>query len=201
VDVSGAGGGVALLNDGKYSFAVDGSKPGRPVLAMTCVRSPVYAWHDPHQLADDGVYEYLDQGIQRFRYRLQPHAGDWRAAGVVRKAAVLNQPVTPLVECFHRGPLPEQQSYLSVEGPGADQVVFSVLKKDEDDSGAAVLRGYETSGRAAEVTVEFLGRRFDATFRPSEVKTLRIAPSADDPVVEVDLLEWDPAKPPPGVIH
>jgi alpha-mannosidase len=90
---------------------------------------------------------------------------------------------------------------LSVEGPGADQVVFSVLKKDEDDSGAAVLRGYETSGRAAEVTVEFLGRRFDATFRPSEVKTLRIAPSADDPVVEVDLLEWDPAKPPPGVIH
>jgi alpha-mannosidase len=201
VDVSGAGGGVALLNDGKYSFAVDGSKPGRPVLAMTCVRSPVYAWHDPHQLADNGVYEYLDQGIQRFRYRLQPHAGDWRAAGVVRKAAVLNQPVTPLVECFHRGPLPEQQSYLSVEGPGADQVVFSVLKKDEDDSGAAVLRGYETSGRAAEVTVEFLGRRFDATFRPSEVKTLRIAPSADDPVVEVDLLEWDPAKPPPGVIH
>ncbi|MDX6251284.1 MAG: alpha-mannosidase [Kribbellaceae bacterium] len=201
VDVSGAGGGVALLNDGKYSFAVDGSKPGRPVLAMTCVRSPVYAWHDPHQLADDGVYEYLDQGIQRFRYRLQPHAGDWRAAGVVRKAAVLNQPVTPLVECFHRGPLPAQQSYLSVEGPGADQVVFSVLKKDEDDSGAAVLRGYETSGRAAEVTVEFLGRRFDATFRPSEVKTLRIAPSADDPVVEVDLLEWDPAKPPPGVIH
>jgi alpha-mannosidase len=168
---------------------------------MTCVRSPVYAWHDPHQLADDGVYEYLDQGIQRFRYRLQPHAGDWRAAGVVRKAAVLNQPVTPLVECFHRGPLPEQQSYLSVEGPGADQVVFSVLKKDEDDSGAAVLRGYETSGRAAEVTVEFLGRRFDATFRPSEVKTLRIAPSVDDPVVEVDLLEWDPAKPPPGVIH
>lgn len=203
VDLSGSNGGVALLNDGKYSFAVDGSKPGRPVLAMTCVRSPVYAWHDPRQLADDGVYEYLDQGIQRFRYRLQPHGGDWHAAGVVRNAAVLNQPVTPLIECFHGGPLPEQQSYLSVDGPGADQVVFSVLKRDEDDNGAVILRGYETSGRPAEVTVElpFLGRRIETAFRPGEVKTLLVAASADIAPVEVDLLEWDPAKPPPGVIH
>jgi alpha-mannosidase len=99
--------------------------------------------------------------------------------------------------------LPEQQSYLSVDGPGADQVVFSVLKRDEDDNGAVILRGYETSGRPAEVTVElpFLGRRIETAFRPGEVKTLLVAASADIAPVEVDLLEWDPAKPPPGVIH
>jgi alpha-mannosidase len=45
-----------------------------------------------------------------------------------------------------------------------------------------------------------LGRRIDTSFKPGEIKTLRIA-SADDPVGELDLLEWDPAKPPPGVIH
>jgi alpha-mannosidase len=203
VDLSGPGGGVALLNDGKYSFAVDGSVDGRPVLAMTCVRSPVYAWHDPRRLDDDGVYEYLDQGIQKFRYRLQPHAGDWRSAGVVRQAAVLNQPVTPLIECFHRGPLPEQQSFVAVEGPDADQVVLSVLKKDEDDNGAVVVRGYETSGREASVTIAlpFLGRSVETVFRPGEVKTLVLGAAEDAPAVEVDLLEWDPNKPPPGVIR
>jgi alpha-mannosidase len=172
------------------------------VLAMTCVRSPVYAWHDPRQLEPDGVYEYLDQGIQRFRYRLQPHAGDWRIAGVVRNAAVLNQPVTPLIECFHSGPLPLRQSYLTVDGPGADQVVFSVLKRDEDDNGAVVLRGYETAGRPAEVSIElpFLGRRAETVFKPSEVKTLLIPSSSEAAITEVDLLEWDPAKPPPGIL-
>ncbi|MEV6283269.1 glycoside hydrolase family 38 C-terminal domain-containing protein [Kribbella sp. NPDC051770] len=194
VDVSGAGGGVALLNDGKYSFAVDGSVPGRPVLAMTCVRSPVYAWHDPRVLSDAEDYEYLDQGVQRFRYRLQPHAGDWREAEVVRAAALLNQPVTPLIECFHDGPLPEQQSFLSTS---SDQVIFSVLKHHEDGSGAVVLRGYETAGRAAEVAVDlsYLGVQFAAVFRPGEIKTFLV--SADGAVEEVDLLEWDPAQPPP----
>ena len=201
VDVSGTQGGVALLNDGKYSFAVDGSRPGRPVLAMTCVRSPVYAWHDPHLLTDRGIYEYLDQGIQRFRYRLQPHQGDWRAAGVVRAAAELNQPVTPLIECFHGGSLPEQASYCSVSGPGADQVVVAVLKHDEDDTGAVVLRSYETAGRTAEVTfgLPFLGREVTASFRPGEIKTLLVPTSPEAGVTEVDLLEWDPQRPPPGV--
>jgi alpha-mannosidase len=197
VDISGAGGGVALLNDGKYSFAVDGSKASKPVLAMTVVRSPVYAWHDPRRLDDDGVYSYLDQGIQRFTYRLQPHAGDWRAAAVVRRAAELNQPVTPLIECFHDGPLPVSRSYLTVSG--SDHVVFSVLKRGEDDNGTVILRGYETSGRAAEVKVElpFLGRSFETAFGPHEVKTVRLPSSAEAAPVEVDLLEWDPATPPP----
>ncbi|HEY3558232.1 MAG TPA: glycoside hydrolase family 38 C-terminal domain-containing protein [Kribbella sp.] len=195
VDVSGPNGGVAVLNDGKYSFAVDGTTPGRSVLAMTAVRSPVYAWHDPWRLDDDGVYEYLDQGIQRFTYRLVPHGGDWRAVGVVRRAAELNQPVTALIECFHRGPLPPSQSYVAVSG--ADHVVVSVLKRAEDNGGAAILRAYETAGRAAEVTIDlpFLGRTIDTAFTPHEVKTLRIPSDAD--AAEVDLLEWDPAAPPP----
>jgi alpha-mannosidase len=199
VDISGPDGGVAVLNDGKYSFAVDGTKAGKPVLAMTAVRSPVYAWHDPRRLDDDGVYEYLDQGIQRFRYRLQPHPGDWQAAAVVRRAAELNQPVTALIECFHDGPLPVAQSYLSVSGSGADDVAISVLKRGEDDHGGVILRGYETSGRQAAVTIEvpFLGRSFETVFRPNEVKTLRLPSSAETAPSEVDLIEWDPAQPPP----
>jgi alpha-mannosidase len=179
VDVSSAQGGVAVLNDGKYSFAVDGSVDGQSVLAMTAVRSPVYAWHDPRRLDDDGVYEYLDQGIQRFTYRLLPHDGDWRAAGVVRRAAELNQPVTPLIECFHDGPLPQSQSYLTVTG--ADHVVVSVLKRAEDNDGATILRAHETAGQPAEVTIDvpFLSRSVETTFKPHEIKTLRLPADAD----------------------
>jgi alpha-mannosidase len=197
VDVSGSNGGVALLNDGKYSFAVDGTTAGRSVVAMTAVRSPVYAWHDPQQLDEDGVYEYLDQGIQRFTYRLVPHGGDWRAAGVVRRAAELNQPATALIECFHPGPLPPSQSYLSVTG--ADNVVVPVLKRGEDNDGATVVRAYETAGRVAEVTIDlpFLGRSLDVAFTPHEVKTLRIPADVEAGATEVDLLEWDPAAEPP----
>ncbi|MEU4193172.1 glycoside hydrolase family 38 C-terminal domain-containing protein [Kribbella sp. NPDC026611] len=190
VDISGPGGGVALLNDGKYSFAVDGSNPDQPVLAMTAVRSPAYAWHDPQQLDDDGIYSYLDQGIQHFTYRLHPHAADWRAAHVVRHAAELNQPVTPLIECFHDGPLPTAHSYLSVAG--ADHVLISVLKRAEDNDGATILRGYETAGHPAEARIDLplLNRSFTATFTPHEIKTLRIPPEA--PPTTLDLLEWPP---------
>ncbi|MEV4266772.1 glycoside hydrolase family 38 C-terminal domain-containing protein [Kribbella sp. NPDC049584] len=196
VDISGPDGGVAVLNDGKYSFAVDGSTAGRSVLAMTAVRSPVYAWHDPRGLDDDGVYSYVDQGIQHFTYRLQPHAADWRAAQVVRRASELGQPLTPLIECFHDGPLPATHSYLSVAG--ADHVIVSVLKRAEDNDGATILRAYETAGRPAEVRIELplLGHSFEATFDPHEIKTLRLPP--DGPATELDLLEWDPAKPPPS---
>ncbi|NUR97833.1 MAG: alpha-mannosidase [Kribbellaceae bacterium] len=197
VDVSGNDGGVAVLNDGKYSFAVDGTADGRSVLAMTAVRSPVYAWHDPRVLDDEGVYEYLDQGIQHFTYRLLPHRGDWRAAGVVRRAAELNQPATPLIECFHDGPLPSSESYLDVKG--SDQIVVSVVKRAEDNDGATILRAYETAGTAAEVTIDvpFLGRSIETSFGPYEVKTLRVPADAAAGATEVDLIEWDPSRPPP----
>ncbi|GAA1597452.1 hypothetical protein GCM10009804_62370 [Kribbella hippodromi] len=192
VDISGPSGGVALLNDGKYSFAVDGTTDGLSVLAMTAVRSPAYAWHDPRQLDDDGVYEYLDQGIQRFTYRLQPHDADWRTSHVVRRAAELNQPVTPLIECFHAGPLAPSQSYLAVAG----DVVVSVLKQAEDNDGAVILRAHEIAGRSADVTIDvpFLDRSFQAGFRPQEIKTFRLA--ADTDATEVDLIEWNADQPP-----
>jgi alpha-mannosidase len=123
-----------------------------------------------------------------------PHDGGWREAGVVRRAAELNQPVTALIECFHDGPLPQTQSYVTVAG--SDHVVVSVLKRAEDNDGATILRAYETAGQAAEVTIDVLGQSFGASFEPHEIKTLRLSPDADA-AVELDLLEWDPAAPPP----
>jgi alpha-mannosidase len=70
--------GLAILNDGKYSFDVRGVEAG-----MTVVRSPIYAHHDPFVPDPDRPYSYLDQGIQRFSYALVPHEGPWERAGLV----------------------------------------------------------------------------------------------------------------------
>jgi len=203
-DVPSAG--LAMLNDGKYSFAVRGSGPAenlRPVLAMTAVRSPAYAWHDPHLLSDTeldrGEYDILDAGLQTFTYSLVPHEGDWRDAGVVRAAQQLNAEPTVLVDSFHPGELGWSGSFASISGSG---VVVSVLKGPEDAGSTSsrdgvVLRAYETFGRRASVTLRLplLDREVRLRFGPNEIRTVYVRRVGD--VAPLDLLEWDPAAPVP----
>jgi alpha-mannosidase len=178
VDVSGRGAGLAVLNDAKHGFDVRGGDIG-----ISAVRSPVWAWHEPRTLDPDGTYDYMDQGRQSFGVRLVPHAGDWREARVVELAAELNQPVYPLLESSHAGPLPARSSYGRGEG-----ALLAVVKRAEDDDGSLVLRAYESKGREGGATFEIFGRTWSADFRPSEVKTFRLPPG-EGPAVETDLLE------------
>jgi alpha-mannosidase len=187
VDVSGTlpGGqraGLAVLNDGKYGHDVLGGDIG-----VTAVRSPVYAWHEPKELDEDEPYSFQDQGRQEFTYRLVPHAGDWRAAPVVRLAAELNQPAFPLLESYHAGDLPQRLSFMAVTD---GSVVPTVLKVAEDDPDALVVRAYESAGRHCEATIEALGRTVTASFGPGEIKTFLVPWKADREVTEVDLIEW-----------
>jgi alpha-mannosidase len=182
VDVSGDGRGLAVLNDAKCGFDVRGGDIG-----ISVVRSPVWAWHDPRELEKGGDFEYMDQGRQQFRIRLVPHAGDWRAAGVVRLAAELDQPAFAMLESYHGGSFAREASYVA---DGGGDVVVTVLKGAEDGD-AFVLRAYESSGRAAHGVIEVpvLGRTVEAPFGPNEIKTFRLPRDPSAPVVEVDLLE------------
>jgi alpha-mannosidase len=182
VDVSGDGRGLAVLNDAKSGYDVLGAD-----LGVSVVRSPVWAWHDPRELEPGGEFEYMDQGRQRFRIRLVPHAGDWREAGVVRLAAELNQPAYAMLESFHEGPLPPARSY--ADG-GDGSVVFTVLKAAED-GGGYVLRGYETAGRDAHASVALplLDRTLQLEFGANEIKTVFIPRDPAEPVRETNLLE------------
>lgn len=180
VDVSTGGAGLAVLNDAKHGFDVRGGD-----LGITVVRSPVYAWHEPRELEEDGDFEWMDQGRQRFTLRLVPHAGDWRDTDVVRLAAELNQPAFALLEAAHAGDLPPRASHAD-DGGGA--VVLAVVKEAEDEDGL-VARGYETAGRATHATLHVLGHVVEADFGAHEIKTFHLG----DTVREVNLLEWTPA--------
>jgi alpha-mannosidase len=177
--------GLTVANDAKYGHDVLGGDIG-----LTALRSPVYAWHEPKQLDPDGVYEYLDQGRQTFRTLLLPHAGDWRAADPVRRAAELNQPPVTLLETFHDGPLAQRAAHAD---DGAGTVLVTVVKGDEAGSGDLIVRAYESAGRAApgtRITLPMLGGRvIEADFGPCEIKTFRVPRETRQPVVETDLLE------------
>jgi alpha-mannosidase len=179
VDVADAGRGLTVVNDAKYGYDVRGGDIG-----ISAVRSPVWAWHDPRELEADGDFEYMDQGRQNFLVRLIPHAGDWRAADVVRRAAELNQPPFALIETFHEGPLPQRASYASDDG---GDVVLTVVKRGEDGDGY-VARAYESTGRAGRATLSVFDRGIYADFGANEIKTFVVARDGD--VREVDLLEW-----------
>jgi alpha-mannosidase len=171
--------GLSILNDAKHSFDVRGSE-----MSLTVLRSPAYAHHDPHQPASWDGHSFIDQGVQRFRYALLPHEGDWRVAETARRAAELNQPVLAVPDTFHAGPLPPSSSFLEVD-PAS--IAVTALKLAEDGSADAIVRCYETAGQPAEATIRlaFLGRVIEASFKPHEIKTFRVGASVE----EVNLLE------------
>lgn len=183
-----------MVNNAKHGYDVSPPGHGRShSIGITAVRSPVYAWHDPRLLDPDGYYSYQDQGTQRFSYLLVPHAGDWRAAGLTRRAALLGAPVRAMLESFHDGPLPGSRGYLD---DGGGQVMVTAVKLHEDAPGDLVVRAVESTGAAAVATlnIPMVSIRLTADFGPSQIRTFRI-PLADPlSAVETDLIELNERK-------
>ena len=189
VDVSGVSRdreipyGFSLLNDGKYSLDVNIRDIG-----LTVLRSPAYAHHIPAELKPDGLYSFIDQGIQQFTYTMFPHASSWEQAGTVKRAAELNQQPVLVPGTFRpQAVLPQSNSYISVT---PENVLVTVLKKAEDGDDL-IVRAYETSGcqSHAIIRLPWLNRLVEAEFAPGEIKTFRIPPDSSRPVMETDMLE------------
>ncbi|HWV35244.1 MAG TPA: glycoside hydrolase family 38 C-terminal domain-containing protein, partial [Thermomicrobiales bacterium] len=164
--------GLSILNDAKYSYSATPDE-----MALTVLRSPIYAHHDPYVPEPDGIYSYIDQGMQHFTYVLLPHAGDWRAAQTVRQAAELNQRPIALFESGHAGALPLAMSFVEIEG---ESVALGAIKQGEDGNGL-IVRCYETSGARTRARIRLQGwsREIDAEFGPSEIKTFLIPASPE----------------------
>jgi alpha-mannosidase len=175
--------GISVITDAKYAFDVRHGDIG-----ITAVRSPVGAWHDPAQLGDRNDHRYLDQGRQRFRYAILPHAGDWQAAGTLRLAGQLNRLPVTLLEGVHPGTEPQAGELFAVE-PACLEV--AALKLAEDGSGDAILRLVERHGRPTRALIRLprWRRPFEVDVAPWSIATVRIPRDPEHPCSMVDLLE------------
>ncbi|MFE5320839.1 alpha-mannosidase [Paenibacillus sp. NPDC056579] len=171
--------GLALLNNGKYSFDVKDND-----MRMTVARGAIYADHYGQR---DELCEYMDQGVQEFAYSLVPHKGSWQAAGIFRKAFELNVPLSSVIETYHEGALPQRYEGIRVT---SKRVIVSAFKKAEAGEGF-ILRCYETSGQEATTTIELplLGRKWTASFGKCEIKTFFLPLDPEQEIVETNLLE------------
>ena len=132
VDVSENGYGVAMLNDGKYGYGVEGCD-----LSITLVKCAT----DPNPEAD--------QGKHSFTYSLMPHLDDFRRGGVIEESFALNQPLYEKTVAAGKGDLAETYSFISVDRPNA---VVTAVKKAENGEGL-VVRFYDAYDCRSKVTV------------------------------------------------
>ncbi len=174
-DVSQYDYGVSILNDSKYGWDYKAN-----VLRLTLLKSPIW----PDSLADRGRHS--------FRFAVYPHAGDWRKAQTVRRAAEYNMPLLAAPEPEHDGPLGDEVSFASAK---PENVEISWLKRAED-SNAWVLRLVEWHGMQTEVEakvacpierarranlledpgelIETRGDEFRVSVRPYEIATILV---------------------------
>src|SRR5659263_138493 len=129
----------------------------------------------------------MDQGTQEFSYKIVPHRGDWRSAGISKKACELNTPVIQVAETYHKGSLPQSFCGIRIE---CDNVIATVFKKSEDKD-AYILRCYKTSGIATETIIEIpmLERKWTVSFGKCEIKTFFIPINIDKTIIEKNLIE------------
>ena len=184
VDVSNAEAGFAVVNDSNYAVDVKDS-----VIRMTVLRSPIYADHFGREAnMRDSSSIFTEQGEREVRFRIIPHAGDWRKAEVVQHAYRLNTPIYTIYETYHKGKLPQCAEGIRI----SESDIIATALKEAEDGGAYILRCHEAYGQdTAGVSIELpqIGRTFTADFGHNEIKTFRIPMDAAQPVDEVNLLE------------
>jgi len=165
-DLSDDSMGMTLVNDSKYSYdALDGE------LRLTLVRTAAFADHAGPKWRDDFT-ENMDLGEQTIRVTLLPHGGSWHENGAARAAAQLLNPLIPLAETWHNGPLPMEKSFAQI---GSDCMSITAIKPAEDGRGM-ILRVVETAGKGgtAHVKLPMADCEFDVELGALQFATYRI---------------------------
>ena len=141
--------GVSLLNDTKYGFDVVND-----TVRMTLLKSatpPIeLRSHFGLKVCEDTKGMVTDQGKHQCIYALYPHISGFDEAGTTMKSYELNYLPTLLIEQPHKGSLPQNHSFFSVQ---PKNVILSTMKKAED-SDDIILRLYESSGKETEAIIE-----------------------------------------------
>ncbi len=132
-DLSEGNYGVALINDGKSDYDIEGHTM-RLSLAPLVEESAAVS----------------EQGRQLFTYSLLPHNGDFREGEVVENAYALNSPPTAFPLPANRpGSLPLERSFFEVD----NSAVFIESIKRAETEAAVIVRLYEAHNTRGTVTL------------------------------------------------
>jgi len=162
IDISDGGGGLALLNNGKYGYSLNDDGTGYRLSLIKGARYPESAaeaydvekaWLPYVSRTLATWYRQTDQGEHTAWTALMPHRGGWREARVWQAGCEFNTPLEVARENQHPGQLPSRKSFLSVDN---QDVFIGALKRAEDGDGL-VLRLVEAVGKAGAVRVSFSG--------------------------------------------
>ncbi|HUU29333.1 MAG TPA: glycoside hydrolase family 38 C-terminal domain-containing protein [archaeon] len=186
IDVSGSDAkgafGVALLNDSKYGYSV---KDGE--IRLTVLHSTAWSDHTTEVFEEADGYRFMEQGIHEFTYCLVPHAGDFRHGDIARKAEGYLTPPVRLLTTNHAGKLAKRDAFISVSAPNVSVTVVKMSEKGD----ALVLRCVELHGKEAKgkIDIKPLGKAFDFTMKPCEIKTYLVPLEKNEQVKVVNALE------------
>ena len=136
VDAFGAEEGLAVLNDGKYGFCLEGRR-----LSVSLLRSPVHRDGNPVGL-----------GPFAFTYALLPHRGDWRSAALHRAGRDFNHPLWAARPRGSSDGASRGERPFSLDA--TPNVILEAAKKAEDGDGV-VLRLFECSGQPGLASAAF----------------------------------------------
>ena len=179
--VNGGTAGLSVINDAKYGYSIKGAD-----MRVSVIRSAVFAHHNPRVLDMNAEHIWQDQGIHTFRMLVAPHQGSWKESGIVRLAEEFLSPPVSIYQGIHGGRLPKSGSYLAAD---SSSVIVTSVKQAETDEDI-ILRCVETHGTdcSATIDIRFAGLKWSGSFKPCEIKSLRLHKATGE-IREVNLLE------------
>jgi len=149
-------------------------------LRLTLLRSPVYCHAELTRPYEPHVrHEHMDLGEHTCVFALLPiFAGgqrDLSPARLVELSHSLADPVGVVTTDGHAGDLPAKGRWMRVE---PKRVALTALKPAQDGEGV-VVRLWETTGKAAQCTVHWMGEKFRVRIPGHAIRTLKLTRRAD----------------------
>jgi len=135
-------------------------------LGFTVLRSPIYGDLRMGEIDLDTDYEIMQQGITEGKIRVCFDENDNTSSF----SAELNNPPIVMCEANHAGSLNACDSFMSTD---SKNIMFTVLKKSEDNNGM-VVRGVECTGNAQKVELKLMGVIHEIEVGPYEIFTVLI---------------------------
>lgn len=151
--------GAAVLNRHLPEYEILEGQRGSKSIAVTLLRSVQYLAHDRVQTRPGAAGPQVETpeaqclGPQRFEYAFMTFEGGDPAESVTAQAESYASPVRLTVEGIHKGRMPAEQRFVSMDNEG---VVFSAWKPAEKGRGS-VLRIYNPSQKTRKVQIDVAG--------------------------------------------